>query len=59
MFSDSFAPEFGPKQAHGYKSREDVLLLKAVLQDSINLLDQVGWSALKWRIDLIIKKKSD
>ncbi|KAG7225022.1 hypothetical protein INR49_014477 [Caranx melampygus] len=47
----SFATEYGPKQGHGYKTREEVLLLKTVLQDSINLLDQVGQSALKWRMN--------
>lgn len=37
----SMAPEYGPKQAPGYRTREDTELLKNVLQDSINLLEQL------------------
>lgn len=40
---DSLAAEYGPKQGPGYGPREDVHLLKTVLQDSINLLEQVGY----------------
>lgn len=42
FFVDSLAPEYGPRQAHMYRSTEDMQLLKTVLQDSINLLEQVG-----------------
>ncbi|XP_030253383.1 protein Aster-C isoform X1 [Sparus aurata] len=37
----SLAPEYGPRQAHMYRSTEDMQLLKTVLQDSINLLEQL------------------
>ncbi|XP_028289236.1 protein Aster-C [Parambassis ranga] len=37
----SFAPEYGPKPGPGYRSREEMHLLKTVLQDSINLLEQL------------------
>ncbi|XP_070842769.1 protein Aster-C [Chaetodon trifascialis] len=37
----SLAPEYGPAQAAGYRTREDLQLLKTVLQDSINLLEQL------------------
>ncbi|XP_035514131.1 protein Aster-C-like [Morone saxatilis] len=37
----SLASEYGPKQGPGYRTREDVQLLKTVLQDSINLLEQL------------------
>lgn len=35
-------PEYGPRHAPGYTTREDTQLLRTVLQDSINLLQQVG-----------------
>lgn len=38
-------PEYGPRQGPGYKTREEMHLLKTVLQDSINLLEQVGHNA--------------
>ncbi|XP_070708887.1 protein Aster-C [Pempheris klunzingeri] len=37
----SLAPEYGPSQGPGFRTREDMQLLKAVLQDSINLLEQL------------------
>ncbi|XP_041717668.1 protein Aster-C-like isoform X1 [Coregonus clupeaformis] len=37
----SFAPDFFPGPAPQYRTREETLLLKAVLQDSINLLEQL------------------
>ncbi|KAM8731124.1 protein Aster-C isoform 4-T4 [Acanthopagrus schlegelii] len=37
----SLAPEYGPRQGHVYRSTEDMQLLKTVLQDSINLLEQL------------------
>ncbi|GAA6214971.1 GRAM domain-containing protein 1C [Lates japonicus] len=37
----SLAPEYGPRQGPGYRSREEMQLLKTVLQDSINLLEQL------------------
>ncbi|XP_029935712.1 protein Aster-C isoform X2 [Myripristis murdjan] len=42
----SLAPEFGPRQAPGYRTREEMQLLKAVLQDSINLLEQLRSSLM-------------
>ncbi|CAB1340984.1 unnamed protein product, partial [Coregonus sp. 'balchen'] len=36
-----FAPDFFPGPAPQYRTREETLLLKAVLQDSINLLEQL------------------
>lgn len=38
----SFAPEYGSKPGSGYRNNEEMSLLKTVLQDSINLLEQVG-----------------
>ncbi|XP_029313416.1 protein Aster-C [Cottoperca gobio] len=35
------ASEYGPRQGPGFQTREDALLLKTVLQDSINLLEQL------------------
>ncbi|XP_075936423.1 protein Aster-C [Anarhichas minor] len=37
----SLAAEYGPKQGPEYRTREDAQLLKNVLQDSINLLQQL------------------
>uniref|UniRef100_A0A3Q1E9W9 GRAM domain containing 1c n=1 Tax=Acanthochromis polyacanthus TaxID=80966 RepID=A0A3Q1E9W9_9TELE len=37
----SLAPEYGPKQAPVYRTREEMQMLKTVLQDSINLLEQL------------------
>ncbi|XP_060920815.1 protein Aster-C [Labrus mixtus] len=37
----SFIPEYGPRQGPWYRTTEDMQLLKAVLQDSINLLEQL------------------
>ncbi|XP_047424144.1 protein Aster-C [Mugil cephalus] len=37
----SLAAEYGPKPGPGYGAREDLHLLKTVLQDSINLLEQL------------------
>ncbi|XP_044031668.1 protein Aster-C isoform X3 [Siniperca chuatsi] len=37
----SLAPEYGPRQGPGYRTTEDMQLLKTVLQDSINLLEQL------------------
>lgn len=37
----STIPEYGPGQAPGYTPKEDTQLLRTVLQDSINLLEQV------------------
>lgn len=48
MLFDSLAPEYGPRQGPGYRSREEMHLLKTVLQDSINLLEQVGQSPVSW-----------
>ncbi|XP_029385441.1 protein Aster-C isoform X2 [Echeneis naucrates] len=42
----SLAPEYGPKQGPGYRTREEMLLLKTVLQDSINLLEQLRSSLM-------------
>lgn len=44
MLFGSLAPEYGPRQGPGYRTTEDTQLLKNVLQDSINLLEQVGWA---------------
>ncbi|KAM8823201.1 protein Aster-C isoform 2-T3 [Spinachia spinachia] len=38
---DSLASEYGPRQGPEYRSRGDPQLLKSVLQDSINLLEQL------------------
>lgn len=38
----SFAAEHSPGPSPAILNREDTLLLKTVLQDSINLLEQVG-----------------
>lgn len=40
--SSSMTPAYGPRHAPGYTSAEDTQLLRTVLQDSINLLEQVG-----------------
>ncbi|XP_026217600.1 protein Aster-C isoform X2 [Anabas testudineus] len=37
----SFVPEYGPKQEPGFRTKEEMYLLKTVLQDSINLLEQL------------------
>ncbi|XP_069015499.1 protein Aster-C [Embiotoca jacksoni] len=37
----SFASEYGPKRAPGYRTTEEMHMLKTVLQDSINLLEQL------------------
>ncbi|XP_008301863.1 GRAM domain-containing protein 1C isoform X2 [Stegastes partitus] len=37
----SLAPEYGPQQAPAYRTREEMHMLKTVLQDSINLLEQL------------------
>ncbi|XP_071341282.1 protein Aster-C isoform X2 [Trachinotus anak] len=37
----SLTPEYGPTQGPGYRTRDETLLLKTVLQDSINLLEQL------------------
>ncbi|XP_037613464.1 protein Aster-C isoform X2 [Sebastes umbrosus] len=37
----SLAPEYAPRQGPGYRTIEDAQLLKTVLQDSINLLEQL------------------
>ncbi|XP_051969908.1 protein Aster-C-like isoform X1 [Xyrauchen texanus] len=37
----SLAPDFGPRHGLPHRSREDAQLLRAVLQDSINLLEQL------------------
>lgn len=37
----SLAPDFGPRQGMPHRSQEEVHLLRAVLQDSINLLEQL------------------
>lgn len=42
----SLASEYGPRQGPGYRSREEARLLKIVLQDSINLLEQLRSSLL-------------
>ncbi|XP_035610726.1 protein Aster-C-like isoform X1 [Oncorhynchus keta] len=42
----SFAPDFSPGPAPPHRTREETLLLKAVLQDSINLLEQLRCSLL-------------
>lgn len=44
MLFGSLAPEYGPRQEPKYRATEDTQLLKTVLQDSINLLEQVGWA---------------
>ena len=41
----SLASTFGPREAPGFGSGENTQLFKTVLQDSINLLEQVGWSS--------------
>ncbi|KAM3593709.1 uncharacterized protein V6R79_019715 [Siganus canaliculatus] len=40
----SLAPEFGPRQVPPFRTREEMQLLKTVLQDSINLLEQLRTS---------------
>ncbi|KAL3040463.1 hypothetical protein OYC64_011477 [Pagothenia borchgrevinki] len=40
------APDYMPRQGPEYQSREDAQLLKNVLQDSINLLEQLRSSLL-------------
>ncbi|XP_072306943.1 protein Aster-C [Eucyclogobius newberryi] len=42
----SMAPDFSAAQGPGYPDREDFQLLKTVLQDSINLLDQLRKSLM-------------
>ncbi|CAJ1082149.1 protein Aster-C isoform X2 [Xyrichtys novacula] len=42
----SLAPEYGPRQGPGYRTVEDMQLLKTVLQDSINLLEQLRSSLM-------------
>ncbi|XP_023272750.1 GRAM domain-containing protein 1C [Seriola lalandi dorsalis] len=42
----SLVPEYGPRQGPGFKTREEMLLLKTVLQDSINLLDKLRSSLM-------------
>ncbi|XP_049913138.1 protein Aster-C isoform X2 [Epinephelus moara] len=42
----SLASEYGPRQGPGFRSPEDAQLLKTVLQDSINLLEQLRSSLL-------------
>ncbi|XP_026147707.1 protein Aster-C [Mastacembelus armatus] len=37
----SLPPEYGPREESGYRTREEARLLKAVLQDSISLLEQL------------------
>ncbi|XP_041824627.1 protein Aster-C [Melanotaenia boesemani] len=37
----SLVPEYGPKLGSAYRTNEDMHLLKTVLQDSINLLEQL------------------
>ncbi|XP_034562702.1 protein Aster-C isoform X2 [Notolabrus celidotus] len=37
----SLAPEYGPRPGPGFTTTEDLQLLKTVLQDSINLLEQL------------------
>ncbi|KAM4606369.1 protein Aster-C isoform 2-T2 [Polymixia lowei] len=37
----SLTPEYGPRPGPAYRTREEAHLLKAVLQDSINLLEQL------------------
>ncbi|XP_068437997.1 protein Aster-C [Clinocottus analis] len=37
----SLAPEYGPRRGPEYRTRDDAQLLKNVLQDSINLLEQL------------------
>lgn len=44
MLFGSLASEYGPRQEPRYRTIEDTQLLKTVLQDSINLLEQVGWA---------------
>nr|XP_040022808.1 protein Aster-C [Gasterosteus aculeatus aculeatus]XP_040022809.1 protein Aster-C [Gasterosteus aculeatus aculeatus] len=42
----SLASEYGPRQGPAYRSRGDPQLLKSVLQDSINLLEQLRSSLM-------------
>uniref|UniRef100_UPI003AADD0A6 protein Aster-C isoform X2 n=1 Tax=Centroberyx gerrardi TaxID=166262 RepID=UPI003AADD0A6 len=42
----SLTPDYGPRQGPGYRSREEMHLLKAVLQDSITLLEQLRSSLM-------------
>uniref|UniRef100_A0A3B4URE3 GRAM domain containing 1C n=1 Tax=Seriola dumerili TaxID=41447 RepID=A0A3B4URE3_SERDU len=42
----SLVPEYGPRQGPGFKTREEMLLLKTVLQDSINLLEKLRSSLM-------------
>ncbi|XP_037550236.1 protein Aster-C [Nematolebias whitei] len=42
----SFTPEYGPKQGPRFRTNEDMRLLKTVLQDSINLLEQLRTSLM-------------
>ncbi|XP_056290673.1 protein Aster-C [Pseudoliparis swirei] len=42
----SLAPEYGPQRGPEYGTREDAQLLKTVLQDSINLLEQLRSSLI-------------
>ncbi len=41
MFFYSLVPDLGPGQGMPHRSPEEAHLLRAVLQDSINLLEQV------------------
>ncbi|KAM7390472.1 hypothetical protein PAMA_008569 [Pampus argenteus] len=42
----SMAPEYGPRLGPGYRTTEEMHMLKAVLQDSISLLDQLRTSLM-------------
>ncbi|XP_062297971.1 protein Aster-C [Scomber scombrus] len=42
----SVMPEYGPRQGPGYRTREEMHLLKTVLQDSISLLEQLRSSLM-------------
>lgn len=42
MLFYSLVHEYGPRPQPGFRTREEMYLLKTVLQDSINLLEQVG-----------------
>lgn len=42
--ASTLTPEYGPRPGPAYSNREDMQLLKTVLQDSINLLEQLRTS---------------
>ncbi|KAL1006527.1 hypothetical protein UPYG_G00073450 [Umbra pygmaea] len=52
----SLSPDFGPKLAFHQRTREETLLLKAVLQDSIMLLEQLRNSLMMLQQNFVTNK---